>query len=122
MPEETTNSVLKSVRAAVGLQQDVTAFDTELLIHINSAFATLHQNGVGTPIVVVDDTQTWDDFRDENQVMGNYMFEQCKMFVYIKTRILFDPPPPSTVKYMDEASKETLWRLREAYDVPEGSE
>lgn len=110
-------SILQNVRNALGLDPLETSFDAELLIHINSALATLHQNGIGLACVVKDCNELWDDFKDVLQVEGNVMFEQAKNFVFLKTKILFDPPPPSTIRYMDGASQELLWRLREFYDV-----
>lgn len=111
-------SILETVRGALGLDVKDSSFDNEIVVHINSAIATLNQNGVGLPIVVTDDTQLWEEFKDPAQAISNLMFEQSKMYVFIRTKILFDPPPPSNIKYMAEAAEETLWRLRETYDKP----
>lgn len=111
-----TESILETVRGAIGLNKDDASFDDELKIHINLALATLVQNGVGVPMVVEDDTQTWGDFKDPTQTEGNQVFEMVKTYVFVKTKLLFDPPPPSTVRYMAEAADETLWRLRASYD------
>ena len=115
-----TDSILETVVEAVGLAVDDQAFHQELTLHINSALATLYQNGVGKSVVVKDYGLLWEDFKDETQVVGNEMFEQVKLYVFIKTKLLFDPPPPSTVKPMTEAGDELLWRLREQYQtIPE---
>lgn len=110
-------SILKGVRGALGLDEDDTSFDHELFMHINAALGTLVQNGVIKPVVVSSVTQVWDDLKDPETLEYDYMFEQVKLFVFVKTKILFDPPPPSTAKYMDEYATEILWRLRETYDV-----
>lgn len=89
------------------------AYEAELLLHINSAIATLNQNGVGAEIVVKDKTSKWTDLRTP---MTNYMFEQIKLYIHVKTKILFDPPPPSSIKYMNDAADEILWRLREGVE------
>lgn len=111
-------SILKTVRGSLGLGTNDASFDHEIIIHVNNALAVLNQNGVGLPIIVTGEEQVWDDFKDPTQNMSNTMFEQSKMYVFIKTKILFDPPPPSNIKYMAEAADETLWRLRETYDKP----
>ena len=111
-----TQSILDTVRGAMGLVADDTSFDSELIIHINSNLATLYQNGVGLPITVEDSTALWSDLKDESK--NNDMFEQIKTYIFLRTKLLFDPPPPSTAKYMDEAATELLWRLRCHYDVP----
>lgn len=110
-------SILKGVRGALGLGIDDTSFDHELVIHINGALGTLVQNGVIKPLVVSSVDQVWDDLKDPETIEYDYMFEQVKLFVFVKTKILFDPPPPSTAKYMDDYATELLWRLRESYDV-----
>lgn len=111
------NSVLKTVREAIGLDPEEKSFDPELLIHINTALSTLIQNGVGTPRTIIDETQTWSDVKSTEQYYADEMFEQVKHYVFLRTKLIFDPPPPSTAKYMSEATDETLWRLREAYDI-----
>lgn len=109
------SSVMKCVRGAMGLGVDNTAFDHELLLHINSAFADLNQNGIISEAVVTDESDLWEDFGKEGPELI-LMFEQIKLYVYLKTKILFDPPPPSTGEYMNERANELLWRLRESYD------
>ena len=111
-----TQSILDTVRGAMGLVEDDTSFDSELIIHINSNLATLYQNGVGLPITVEDSTALWSELKDESK--NNDMFEQIKTYIFLRTKLLFDPPPPSTAKYMDESATELLWRLRCHYDVP----
>lgn len=110
-------SILKSVRSAVGLDDEDSSFDSELLMHINGSIMILHQNGIGMPIHVEDVDTVWEDFKNPMQVDANSMFSAAKTFIFIKTKILFDPPPPSTIKYMAEAADEYLWRLRESFDV-----
>lgn len=110
-------SILKGVRGALGLGEDDTSFDQELFMHINAALGTLVQNGVIKTLVVSSEVAVWDDLKDPETTEYDYMFEQVKLFVFVKTKILFDPPPPSTAKYMDEYATELLWRLRESYDI-----
>ena len=110
-------SILKSVRSAVGLDAEDSSFDLELLMHNNGSIMILHQNGIGMPIHVEDVDAVWEDFKNPMQVDANPMFSAAKTFIFIKTKILFDPPPPSTIKYMAEAADEYLWRLRESFDV-----
>ena len=110
-------SILKSIRLAVGLDAEDDSFDGELLMHINGGIMTLNQNGIGRPVIVTDDSATWDELKDPSQDYANEMFVAVKSYIFVKTKILFDPPPPSTIKYMSEAVDEYLWRLRESFDV-----
>lgn len=117
--EVSKTSILGSVRDAMGLGIEDDSFDSELLIHINAALLTLNQNGVGKTTIVKDADTKWEDFKDELQVEGNKLFDMAPLFVFLRTKILFDPPPPSNVKYMDDAINEALWRLREEYNYIE---
>ncbi len=110
-------SILKSIRNAVGLDAEDDSFDGELLMHINGGIMTLNQNGIGRPVIVMDDSVTWDELKNPSQDYANEMFVAVKSYIFVKTKILFDPPPPSTIKYMSEAVDEYLWRLRESFDV-----
>ena len=110
-------SILKSIRNAVGLDAEDDSFDGELLMHINGGIMTLNQNGIGRPVIVMDDSSTWDELKNPSQDYANEMFVAVKSYIFVKTKILFDPPPPSTIKYMSEAVDEYLWRLRESFDV-----
>lgn len=109
------NKILEDVRMAVGLAKDNTDFDTDLKMYINSALSTLNQNGVGS-IINVDDTKTWLDFQDPLQVEGNKYFQMVPLYVSLSTRILFDPPPPSSVEYHSRTIDQLLWRLKVAYE------
>ncbi|MEG0239499.1 MAG: hypothetical protein RR643_05045 [Anaerorhabdus sp.] len=110
-------SILESIRGACGLDTSDESFDMELIMHINSALATLNQNGVGLSISVSDTTQLWESFKDPTQTNGNELFEMVKHYVFVKTKLLFDPPPPSNVQYISEAANEDLWRLRETFNL-----
>ena len=111
-------SILQDIRVAVGLSADTTDFDTELLMHINSAIGKLNQNGIGKFLVVNDELDIWLDLQDETQIEGNKYFQMIPLFVSISTKLLFDPPPPSNVQYHAQNADQILWRLKIAYDEP----
>ncbi len=115
---DVTKSILADVREGVGLSSDTTNFDVELLMHINNAIGRLSQNGVGNPIVVRDDTTTWNDLMNPEQVEGNKLFHMVPLFVTLSTKIIFDPPPPSAVPIYTNNLDESLWRLKAAYETP----
>ena len=112
-----SDSILETIVTGLGLEVNESAFNSEIIMYVNSALLTVYQNGAGTPIVVKDYAQTWDEFKDPAQVEGNKMFEQIKLYVMLKTKIIFDPPPPSTATYMQSYIDELLWRIRAAYWV-----
>lgn len=113
---EITNSILRDTREAVGLTPDNSDFDGELIPYINGAISKLNQNGVGRFLVVTDETQTWEDLKDPEQTNGNRYFSSIPPFVALSTKLLFDPPPPSSVEYHHRHAAEILWRLKVCYE------
>lgn len=110
-------TILGEVREAVGLSSEPSPFDTDLLMHINGATGKLNQNGVGNVIPITKDT-TWADFQNPSQTDGNQYFHMIPLFVTLSTKLLFDPPPPSSVQYHANNIDQLLWRLKVAYEEP----
>ena len=110
------DSILRTVRDAIGIGADSSEFDTELVMHINAALGTLNQNGVGLPVVVEDETLTWAQFKDPIQVEGNVYYHMVPLFVKLSTKLIFDPPPPSAVEMYRAQVDQMLWRLKVAYE------
>lgn len=103
------NSILDSIKQTLGIMPDVTAFDTDIIMAINTACMTLSQLGVG-PVggfSITNSTETWD------QLLGtSVLLEAAKSFVYIKTRLLFDPPSSSFVlASLEKTAEELAFRL-----------
>lgn len=102
-------SILKSIKKSLGLAEDYDVFDVDIVMAINSAFMVLFQIGVGpkTGFAITGDSQTWSDFLGvENQL------EAVKTYVYLKTRIIFDPPQSSFVlESLNKMAAEYEWRL-----------
>jgi hypothetical protein len=103
-------SILNSVKKILGLQSTDTPFDEMVLTHINTAFSTLYQLGVGPSggFAIEDDTLTWDDF-----ITGDIsIVNACKTYIYLRVRLLFDPPPTSfALASMKEQLTEYEWRI-----------
>lgn len=110
------DSILRTVRDAIGIGADSSEFDTELVMHINAALGTLNQNGVGLPVFVEDESLTWAQFKDDTQVEGNVYYHMVPLFVKLSTKLIFDPPPPSAVEMYKSQVDQMLWRLKVAYE------
>lgn len=115
---ELGNSILQDVREAVGLGKDTVDFDTELIMYINIAIGKLNQNGVGNIIPVLGVTETWRDLQNPLSIKGNESFYMIPGFVKLSVKMIFDPPPPSSVDYLTRTIDEILWRLKIAYEEP----
>lgn len=102
-------SILISIKKLLGIDETDTHFDVDIILHINSAFMTLYQLGVGPSkcFKIDSDEQKWTDFLNESED-----FESVKTYIYRKVKLNFDPPQSSFVlDAMDRQSKEDEWRL-----------
>ena len=102
-------SILNSTKKILGFEEDVTGFDLDILTHINSAFVTLEQLGIGPAggFAIEDATPTWDDY-----LAGDPKLNSVKTYVYLKVRLVFDPPSTSFhLQAMKEQIEQIEWRL-----------
>lgn len=101
-------SILTSIKSLLGVQADYTHFDDQIIMHINSAFMTLNQIGVGheTCFKITGSTETWTDFLGDSAD-----FEAVKTYIYLKVRLVFDPPAGSLLEAMNKVANELEWRL-----------
>lgn len=104
-------SILTSIKKLLGISSDNTDFDQDIIMHINSVFMILNQLGIPKDekdFFIEDESATWEDY------LGNdiSIFSAVKSYIYLKVKLLFDPPLNSAVK---EANQELLdeleWRL-----------
>ena len=111
-------TIIQHVREMIGLDSTSTDFEAEVKMLINASLSILIQNGIGKPNFELSDISTWDDFKDPI-AKGNEQFPLVPTYVYLKTKLAFDPPPQlSTVEFYKEYTAEVLWRLRDAYELP----
>lgn len=102
------DSILNSIKKLLGITEEYTHFDPDIVLQINSAFSTLNQLGVGPEegFSIEDASSVWSDFINDNRL--NF----AKTFVQIKVKLAFDPPASGTL--MDSYNRqldELTWRL-----------
>lgn len=108
------DSILTSVKKLLGITEDYEHFDADIITHINSVFMILTQIGVGPEdgFSITDKTSTWSDFLPDGQNI-----EAVKTYMYMKVKLLFDPPLSSAVmECMSRSISEMEWRLNIAVD------
>lgn len=105
------DSILLTIKKMLGMEMNYCAFDTDIIVFINSAMMTLQQLGVGPErgFVVTGLNEMWSDF-----VPSDTMLEGVKSYIFLCVKMVFDPPTSSFVMESMKAQKEELeWRLRE---------
>lgn len=108
------DSILTSIKKLLGIAEEYTHFDTDIIMHINSVLMILTQLGVGPAegFSIEDDGAEWTDF-----IMDQTQIESVKSYVYMKVKLIFDPPLSSAViESMNRMISEFEWRLNVAVD------
>lgn len=108
------DSILESTKKILGIEASYTAFDLDIMTHINSVFTTLTQLNVGPPtgFFIEDDTAVWEDF-----IAPWENLNAVKSYMYLRVRLLFDPPATSYhIASLESQVKELEWRLNVQVD------
>ena len=103
-------SILKSTKKILGIAEDYDVFDLDVITHINTAFSSLTQLGVGPPegFMIDDATYMWEDFI----TIEDPQYNSVKSYVFLKVRQLFDPPQTSyLITAVEKQIAELEWRL-----------
>lgn len=92
----------------MGIEPDDTAYDTDIVVYINGVLMVLNQLGIGSDktFAIADASATWYDFLGENDDI-----EAVKTFIYLKVRLVFDPPTGGVLDALERMAKEYEWRL-----------
>lgn len=110
-------SILDSIKKLLGISDDYTQFDSDIIMHINTVFMNLTQLGVGPDegFFIEGSTEEWNDFVDTE---ATAQFNAVKTYVYLKVKLLFDPPLSSAViESTNRMISELEWRLNVAAET-----
>lgn len=104
-----STSILDSTKKSLGLAPDYDAFDPDIIMHINSIFMVLTQLGIGpaTGYAIEGNTETWEDY-----LIGQTNLKAVQSYMYLRVKMIFDPPATSFVlTSLENIQKELEWRL-----------
>ena len=108
------DSILITIKKLLGIAEDDTSFDTDVIININMALNVLLQLGVGPEngFSITGNTETWSDYIDDMSKL-----EMVKTYIYLKVKLIFDPPQSSRViESIENQIKELEWRANVQVD------
>lgn len=103
------DSILNCTKKILGLEADYLSFDMDIVMHVNSALVTLNQIGIGPEegFAIEDADALWKEFLGDDLRLNS-----VKTYVYLRVRLLFDPPTTSyLMASMKEQLQELEWRL-----------
>ena len=104
-------SILNTIKKLLGIETDYTAFDEELIRHINGAFMILGQLGVPY------DDSTYFKITGPDEIWANFIADETNIEsvindIYFRVRLWWDPPSNSfAVNAMERQNNELDWRL-----------
>lgn len=107
-------SILTSIKSMLGIEEEYTIFDNDLIIYINSAISMLYQIGLESAdsFTITGKDETWADL-----LSGYSNIETVKTLLYLQVRKIFDPPQSqSTMTAIDAQIGELQWRLNVEVD------
>lgn len=102
-------SILTSIKKLLGIAEEYEHFDADLIMHINTSISILTQLGIGPSkgFSIKDESDTWNDF-----VENDPRLESIKTYIYLKVKLLFDPPLSNAViESINRNISELEWRL-----------
>lgn len=108
-------SILNSVKTAIGVGEQHEYFDSTLIPLINAQFAILNDEGVGPEeVFTIDSAESkWSDFTQDAKVQ-----RLVREWVGLKVKLTFDPPANGTiVDTIKETIKEVEWRMYNHCDL-----
>ena len=111
-----TESILDSIKKLLGLTSEYTSFDMDIIIHINTVFMALRQMGIGPKegFSIEGNVEIWTDFSEKIE-----MLEAVKTYIYLKVKLIFDPPLNSSViEVYNKTLSELEWRLYSEVEFP----
>lgn len=109
------DSILTSIKKLLGIAEEYEHFDSEIVMHINSAFSVLTQLGVGPKegFRIENENATWSEF-----LCDDSRLEFVKTYVHLKVKLGFDPPlNAAAIDAINRQISELEWRINVAVET-----
>lgn len=113
-------SILTSIKKVLGIHEEDTSFDVDIIIHINTVIMILRQMGIGPAkgFSITSSKDTWADYLSDISLI-----EAVKTYIALKVRLIFDPPASSAIiEAINRTISELEWRLNVQADYAESFE
>ena len=108
------DSILNDIKKALGITEDYTAFDQEIILHTNTALMFAEEIGLPS-FKITGKTETWDHYL--SGIAKNV--EAVKTYLYLQVRLVFDPPANSfVVTAIEKQLQEYAWRINLQKETP----
>ena len=109
-------SILDTIKQLLGIPIDDDSFDTDIKVYINTVTPNLAQMGIGpvNGFIVTSKDQLWSEYINSDIIN----LEGVKQYIYLKVKLIFDPPTnSSTIQAINDSIKELEWRMMLAVET-----
>lgn len=103
------DNVLETIKKVLGIANEDSSFDHDIILYINSAIGILHQLGVSEDIadMIIDQDTSWTELFGERDDL-----EIVKTYIGFMVKRMFDPPTNSAaIGALDRMISEFEWRI-----------
>lgn len=113
---ELSDSILSSVKKLIGIMEDDTSFDVDIILNINAAFVVLYQLGVLKKSYTISSKD--DTYQDLIPDGREDTINLIKMYLFYKTKLGFDSSTISNsiIDVLKQMIDETEYRLMISYN------
>ena len=113
---EIDGSILQTIKKLLGISPSDDAFDTDIIIDINTAFDRLNTLGIGPEegFRITDDTMTWSEYLTDGKLI-----DSVKDYVFFSTKLMFDPGASNS--FVLDAYQKQLDKLEFLFNVKSDS-
>lgn len=109
--------ILSDIKDLLNIPSESEVFDNEILIHINSVISVFSQLWNTTGTLDVTKETTWSEY------LAGREFNAVKSLVYLKVRLIFDPPTTSfTQTAIEKQIADLEYRLIVQGDIEDDKE
>ena len=109
-------SILNTIKKLLGIDSDDDSFDVDIMAIVNSIIPALSQMGVGPKngFIITSPEDEWEDYIKDSDIN----LEGVKTYLYLRTKLIFDPPSNSTViESFNKSISELEWRMMLAVET-----
>lgn len=109
-------SILTTIKKLLGIDSSYTAFDQDIIVHINTVINILYQLGIDSceDFSIEDDGATWGDMLESNTLLNI-----VQSYMYLRVKSIFDPANGSVNESLNRIQQELEWRINVTVDPRE---
>lgn len=99
--------MLNDIKKQLGIADEDDSFDRDILLCMDTIMGIIYETGATETLSSVTPETEWDEVFADDTIR-----QLAKTYMYLKVRLLFDPPTNSSIqKAFEEHAKELEWRM-----------